>query len=46
VRQVVVHLNGIALTQDMHFTHGANMVTLIPPYIPMPGADIMIEGWI
>ncbi len=46
VRQVVVHLNGIALTQDMHFTHGANMVTFIPPYIPMPGADIMIEGWI
>jgi len=46
VSRVVVHLNGIALTEGTQFTHGANVVTFLEPFIPQMGADIMIEGWL
>jgi hypothetical protein len=46
VSRVIVHLNGIALTEGDQFTHGANVITFLPPYIPMSGADIMVEGWL
>ena len=46
VSRVIVHLNGIALTEGSQFTHGANVITFLDPFIPQPGADIMIEGWL
>jgi hypothetical protein len=46
VTRVIVHLNGVALTQGSHFTHGANVITFLPPYAPHHGAELMIQGWL
>jgi hypothetical protein len=45
VNTVSVALNGAALTPNAHYTHAANTLTFIAPYIPQPGADILVEGW-
>lgn len=39
-------LNGSELTRDQQFTHAANVITFIAPYIPQPGADILVKGWL
>jgi len=46
VTRAVVHLNGSALTQGPHFSHGANVITFFDPHIPQLGAEIMVEGWL
>jgi hypothetical protein len=46
VSAVNVILNGATLTPTQHYTHGANVVTFLAPYIPQPGADILVEGWL
>jgi hypothetical protein len=46
VSRVIVHLNGVTLTPGQHYIQGANMVTFVAPYIPQPGADLMVEGWL
>lgn len=46
VSSVVVVLNGATLSPTVHYTHGANAITFIAPYIPQPGADILVEGWL
>lgn len=46
VTRIVVHLNGVTLSPVQHYNAGANVVTFLDPYIPQPGADLMIEGWL
>jgi hypothetical protein len=46
VSSVVVTLNGSTLTPLQHYIFGTNQLVFISPYIPQPGADIMVEGWI
>jgi hypothetical protein len=45
VAGVRVNLNGAALTPVQHYTFYANVVTFLPPYIPQPGADVLVEAW-
>ncbi len=46
VSGVVVALNGSTLTPTQHYTFGVNVITFIAPYIPQPGADILVEAWV
>lgn len=46
VTSAVVVLNGATLSPTLHYTHGANVITFIAPYIPQPGADILVQGWV
>lgn len=41
-----VTLNGATLTPTQHYTSGSNWVTFIAPYVPQPGADILIQGYV
>lgn len=41
-----VMLNGVVLTPGTHYTFGANVVNFIAPYIPQPGAEILVTGWV
>ena len=45
---VVVHLNGDTLTTGLHCGHtpGTAVITMFPPFIPLPGADLFVEGWV
>lgn len=45
VSSVVVHLNGVTLTPATQYTHGANAITFIAPFIPQADAEIVVEGW-
>lgn len=40
-----VILNGTTLTPAQHYTLSGNVLTFLPPYIPQPGADILVQGW-
>lgn len=40
-----VILNGAVLTPVQHYVSGTNTVTFLAPYIPQPGADILIQGY-
>jgi hypothetical protein len=46
VTTVVVALNGATLSQTLHYTHSANQIVFLAPYIPQPGADILVQGWV
>jgi hypothetical protein len=46
VSGVVVELNGITLTPTSQYVFGANVVTFIDPYIPQPGNEILVQGWL
>jgi hypothetical protein len=46
VRAVIVSLNGATLIQGQHYTHGANVITFLSPYIPDYGAEILVQGWL
>ncbi len=46
LHDAIVVLNGATLTPTVHYTHSANTIVFLAPYIPQPGADILIEGWL
>lgn len=41
-----VILNGATLIPGQHYTFTTTTVTFLDPYIPQPGADILIRGWL
>jgi hypothetical protein len=46
VTEVNVFLNGIRLTETSQFTHSANQIVFIAPYLPQPSAAIVVDGWV
>ncbi len=46
--RVIVYLNGVALTPAANYIHkaGTDEITFREPFIPRPGADLYLEGWI
>lgn len=46
VSTVIVILNGATLTSGVHYTHSANQIVFLAPFIPQLGADILVHGWL
>lgn len=45
LRNAAVYLNGIRLTENLHYAWATNVVTFYYPMVPQPGQDILIEGF-
>lgn len=46
VSSAIVTLNGVTLTLGLHYTLSANSLLFLSPYIPQPGAEILVDGWL